>query len=802
MAEAFSSQEVNLPAMPKPSDTKVDIVNAVFEHRLRQHDLERILAVLSRTDRDELVGTLGTLLGRVSALLEVSSRASESLSLDVLLPRLMEILTEALGAERSTLFLHDAETGELFSRVAQGESVGEIRIPEDAGLAGAAFAAGEPLLIDDAYQDPRFNPEVDRRTGYRTRSVLCTPLRLKGRVIGVTQVLNKRSGVFDADDLRLLEALTAQGASALDNAHLHERVERARREEAHLLEVTSAIASELKLDTLLAKVVAAATEMLDAERSSLFLHDRESDELWSQVAEGVAVREIRFPAGAGIAGACLRQGAVINIPDAYADERFNPEVDRKTGFLTRSVLCLPVRNKDGETLGVMQVLNKRGGPFGPLDERRLGAFAAQAAIALENARLFEAVLNERNYNESILHSLSNGVLTLDATRQVIKANDAALRILGCEREALVDQAVETLFSDPRNRWVLDSLARVVESGEVDLAVDAELALPGNGLASVNLSSVPLIDTTGCAIGYMLVIDDITSEKRMRGTMARYMTKEVADRLIDGGTEALGGRAQVATVLFSDIRNFTGISERLGARETVSMLNDYFTDMIDVVFSRRGILDKFIGDAIMALFGAPFPGEHDADDAVAVANEMMRVLRRFNRERRAAGKLALEIGIGISTGELVAGNIGSPKRMDYTVIGDTVNLAARLESATKHYGARVLVSEATIEALSMPSRYREIDLIRVKGKQEPVVVYESLDHYDDEIPELDTVLGEFDRGLRHYFNGQFGRAASYFHRALAGHPDDGPTQLYLRRCRHYIETPPPPGWDGVWTMSSK
>jgi adenylate cyclase len=494
---------------------------------------------------------------------------------------------------------------------------------------------------------------------------------------------------------------------------------------------------------------------------------------------------------------------VINIANAYEDSRFNRAVDRATGYRTCSVLCMPVINKEGRKLGVMQVLNKRGGPFRRVDEQRLRAFSAQAAIALENAQLFEDVLNERNYNESILRSLTNGVITLDAGCNVIKANDAVLRILRWRRDEVVGRPLESIFTTPSNSWILDSLARVARTGEAELAMDAQLDLPGTAPAAVNVNIVPLIDVGDRAIGYMLVLEDITTEKRVKGTMARYMTKEVADRLLEGGDDLLGGQSQEATVLFSDIRGFTTISEQLGPRETVSMLNEYFTDMIEVIFSHRGILDKYIGDAIMALFGAPFPRDDDADNALFVADEMMRVLRRFNGKRRSEGKVTLDIGIGISTGELVAGNIGSPKRMDYTVIGDTVNLASRLESATKHYGVKVLYSEFTAEALQGEVFSREVDLIRVKGKSDPVVVYESLGHHDARsFPNMKRTLHAYRRGMKLYCDADWKRAAGAFREALGHNPDDALSRLYLDRCRHYEEIPPPPDWDGVWTMHTK
>lgn len=787
--------------MTTTPDDDINILSEVMDRHLRQSDIDRILRVLTSTDQQLLLLRITDLLRRLSALFEISTRMQESLSLDVVLPRLMGIITEALSADRSSLFLFDAESDTLFSRVAQGDTIGEIRFPAGAGIAGLVFQSGEGLIIPDAYADPRFNQDVDRKTGYRTRNILCAPLRNKrNELIGVAQVLNKHSGDFSDDDLSLLQILTTQAAAALENAQLFEKVERARHEELQLLDVTSAISSELQLDPLLNKIITVTTEMLGAERSSLFIYDRKADQLWSRVAQGAEIKEIRFPASAGIAGACFRAAAPLHIPDAYADDRFNQEFDRKTGYRTRNILCMPLFNKAGEAVGVMQVLNKHAGQFTATDERRLRAFTAQAAIALENARLFDDVLNMKNYNESILKSLSNGVITLQADRRIEKVNEAARQMLRLD-DTCIHQTLDDVFG-PENAWLAASVDKVAASGRSDMALDTDIRL-ADGAVSVNMNTVPLIDIAENNIGFMLVIEDISREKRVKTTMARYMTKEIMDKLLEGGEDLLGGAAQEVTVLFSDIRSFTTISEAIGARETVSMLNGYFTEMVEVIFSHGGILDKYIGDAIMALFGAPLPGPEDADNAVAVANDMMRVLRRLNRQRIARGEAAIDIGIGLSTGEVVAGNIGSPKRMDYTVIGDSVNLASRLEGANKAYGTHVLLSGFTQRQLKKPALVREIDLIRVKGKIQPVAVFEAMGHFDDgSFPHLERVVEIFGQGLEAYRRRDWHGAIGRFATALEFNPADLGSQIYLKRCRHYADQPPAEDWDGVWTMSEK
>lgn len=778
-------------------------LNEILDHRLQQEDIRRILDTLSRADRDIFLDKLSDMLGRLNALLEVSSQTADSLSLDLLFRRLMEVTLTALHADRGTIFLNDKESGELFSRVAMGGLTQEIRFPNHMGIAGAVFMSGEPILIEDAYADLRFNPEVDRKTGYRTRNILTAPIRNRQKdIIGVVQVLNKKFGNFTENDLSLAQSIAYQAASALLNAQLYEQVERARQEQVQLFEVTQAISSELHLATLLRKIMDTTTTILQADRSTLFLHDEKTNELWSVVAQGVMNVEIRFPSHLGIAGTVFTTGQTINIPSAYEDSRFNPEVDKKTGYVTHSILCAPVINKEGKILGVTQVLNRRGGPFNRMDEKRLKAFSAQASIAIENARLFEDVLNMKNYNESILESLSNGVITLGANRTVEKYNSASIHILGLDEEKLSGRNIEEVFPE-NNLWVARAVEKVMETGEQDISMDAELSVPGGRIISVNVAAVPLLDIKNDFIGSMLVIEDISAEKRLKGTLARYMTKEVADQLLTEAEEVLGGQIKEASILFSDIRSFTTISEQEGPQETVSMLNEYFTLMVDILFDHNGILDKYIGDAILAVFGTPFTSGKHADDAVRAAVAMMFTLDDFNRHRREKGKPPIKIGIGINTDEVLVGNIGSLRRMDFTVIGDGVNLASRLESATKYYGTGILISEFTMGRLTERHLTREIDRIKVKGKTRPVSIHEVLDFYNPAVcPDMEYVMGSFQEGTHLYRRGSWSEAIACFQRALRLCPGDTVSRLYIDRCTHLMEKPPEDVWDGVWVMTEK
>jgi adenylate cyclase len=742
-------------------------------------------------------------------LLHVSRTVSAMETLDEVLAALVEMTVRATDSDRGTLFLNDPATGELYSRVLQGERMLEIRFLNDTGIAGRVFTTHESLIINDAYADPRFNREIDEQTGYTTRNVVCAPVTTaRGGVIGVAQVLNKRSGDFDVEDLALLEGMTSQASAALVSARHLEDIDLRRTDEMEFLRLVSNLTAELDLDALLRRVMAEATRMLHAERSTLFLRDERTNELFARLAEGDSV-EIRFPETAGIAGRVFTSGESINIAHAYADLRFNPELDRQTGFFTRSILCVPVISNDGHIIGVTQVLNRRGGPFTAEDEQRLKAFTAQVSIALQNAKLFDDVQNMRNYSEAMLASMSNGVITLDKSGTIATCNDGGGRILGADSASVVDRHYSEVFGDADA--IIGAMVARVADGEIrepELAMDVDIRrLPnaasdtGREVVSVNVTVLPLVGDGG-HLGTMIVMEDISGEKRVRTTMARYMDPALADQLVRGEDDILGGTSVEATVMFSDIRSFTSLAEELGPQATVTLLNDYFTIMVECIQQHGGMLDKFIGDAIMAAFGLPVAHGDDADRAVQAAIAMISSLFEWNERRADDGRRPIDMGIGINTGMVVTGNIGSPKRMDFTMIGDGVNLASRLEGACKQYSARILISEHTFGRLKGVYRIREVDHVVVKGKTEPVAVYEVLDYHTSEtFPNIMDAVNHFRDGIDKYRRGNWERAIDAFGETLRANPDDTLAGTYIERCRVLAENPPN-DWNGVWVMTSK
>lgn len=739
-------------------------------------------------------------------LLRLSRQISTIDGLDELLRTIVELCARETGSERGTLFLSDNETGELYSRVAQGLGVLEIRIMNTAGVAGHVFTTGEGIIIDDAYSNSLFDRTIDEQIEYVTRNLVCAPIRFRGEMLGVLQVLNKKGGSYTQEDLHLLDAMAEQTAITLHAALFRENTKAVREQEMKFLRFVAEVTSDLDLGTMLTKIVTEAAAMLKADRATLFLHDEKRKELFSRVAMGASVGEIRIPDHVGIAGAVFTSGETINLPYAYADLRFNPAQDKRTGYFTRSILCVPTVNTEGKTIGVTQALNKKGGPFTREDEARLKAFTAQLAISLENAKLFEDVQNMKNYNESMLQSMSTGVVTLNEEGRIATCNAAGLAILKVQAPGILNQSAHEFFSGP-NAWIEERIQTVNKTQHSDIRMDAEMAVADEKI-SVNLTVLPLMaeeESTGKHkhLGSLLMIEDISTEKRMKSTMSRYMDPGIADQLLASGDEVLGGKSVEATVLFSDIRGFTSISEELGPQPTVALLNEYFTIMVECVQKQGGMLDKFIGDAIMAVFGLPVRHEDDADRAVRAAVSMISELRRWSKERAAAGKVAIDMGIGINTDKVVSGNIGSPKRMDYTIIGDGVNLASRLEGACKQYHSHILITENTLRDLRGTYRMREVDRVVVKGKHEPVAIYEILDYHTAEtFPNLMESVNAFKSGLAYYRSRQWDKAIDGFAEAAFLNPEDQLPGIYVDRCMHCKSEPPPENWNGEWIMKTK
>lgn len=764
---------------------------------------------------------------------------------------------ELLGADRTTIFLLDEEKQELWSILAEAESQRplEIRIPADKGIAGEVATFKRVINIPfDFYKDPRsrFAQEQDKRHGYRTYTMLALPLLNEdGELVAVVQLLNKLKYLHNPD-FPLAERIDNKGFTSTDEKLFQDfapsirlilessrsfyiATQKQRAAAALMKAIKSLSQSSLDLEDTLKRVMDEAKELMNADRSTLWLIDRDRHELWTKINQDNGdTKELRIPIGIGFAGIVAESGKTLNIPfDLYEhpDSQTAQKIDQENGYRTCSLLCMPVFNSDQQLIGVTQLVNKKKvgdfphynpenwpqapecfqASFDYNDEEFMEAFNIQAGVALQNAQLFAKVKQQEKMQRDILRSLSNGVISSNQDGYIITANESAKHLLGYSTEARLEgQLVSDVINIKEgdfSQWFTDALHANETKKVQQYYPDRTLLTTHQEQHSVNLSLNTIVDANNedKVRGALVVMDDISDEKRLKSTMYRYMTQELAEELLKLDDAKLGGDRKEVTILFSDIRGYTTLTEHMEAEEVVSMLNEYFESMVEAVFKHKGTLDKYIGDAIMAVFGSPLPLEKHAQMAVETSLEMRSRLQELNERRQALNKSKIKIGVGINSDTVISGNIGSSKRMEFTAIGDGVNLGSRLESVSKRYGCDIIISDNTYNFCHHDIWARELDLIRVKGRNEPVSIYELIGKCSDPINDTKQQLVEhYHQGREYYLQRQFAQAQTEFVKALTADNNDKASMLYLGRCQHWLQSPPTDEtWDdGVWTFNEK
>jgi len=294
-----------------------------------------------------------------------------------------------------------------------------------------------------------------------------------------------------------------------------------------------------------------------------------------------------------------------------------------------------------------------------------------------------------------------------------------------------------------------------------------------------------------------------AKRQMQKMFGRYVNPHIVEQLAASHDDAgVSGVEVEATVLFSDIEGFTSISETKSPKELVAFLNDYFAGATKIYLKYNGTIDKFIGDAVMVLFGAPVWSEDHALQACRGAYEFHRSIQEITKAARAKGEPVFSTRIGVNTGRMIVGSIGSSLRMEYTAIGDTVNLASRLEGVNKFYGTSLMISEFTAATAVREFLLRELDLIRVKGKKEPIKIFEIVCTLAEATQEKTAALDAFREALACYRRQQWNEAIALFERASTMLGGDAACAVYVGRCRDFMSATPGPEWDGVYTMKAK
>ncbi len=495
-----------------------------------------------------------------------------------------------------------------------------------------------------------------------------------------------------------------------------------------LVEVARLVNSSLDLDTVLNEVMDQIVRLTGAERAMLMLLDPASGELEFRAARNMdreTITDDTFQISRSIVSRVVQEGQPILTVDALMDPRFQAQ-ESIVSYNLRSILCVPLRVRERIT-GVIYADNRaQTGLFSDRERDLLAAFADQAGVAIENARLFERVTAAKNLMDNVFASIASGVITTDEEGRITLINRSAERILRCSAEQTVGRSGVEVFLP---LWsFLEPMVNRIRRGHLPVLVEeAEVELPERGLIHLRLVVSPLQEPVLGKGGVTIVVEDLTEQRRLeaqerfiRETFQRYVAPAVVRRLLEDSTSLrLGGQRQEVTVLFADLRGFTSFSEQCGPEELVEVLNRYLAIGAEAVLAEEGTLDKFIGDALMAVFNAPLPQPDHPLRAIRTALRIREAALTYHRSAPSARHL--QYGIGISVGEAVVGNIGTPQQLNYTAIGACVNLAKRLEEAAGP--GQVLLSAAVYQRVREQVEARPLAPLPLAGFQEPVEVYE-------------------------------------------------------------------------------
>jgi len=527
-----------------------------------------------------------------------------------------------------------------------------------------------------------------------------------------------------ADDLHHLETTLSQ---------ISEKIESFQREHNNLLALANigqVINSSLELDEVLTIVMDNIVRLTKAERGFLMLRD-EKGEMVTRTGrnwEMESINSSELTVSRSVVGRVIESGEPIITTNAQEDQRFIGQ-ESIVAFNLRSILCVPLKVKN-DLIGVIYADNRiRSGIFAESERNLLVAFANQAAVAIENARLFsslkhtlEEVTGLKNLMDNIFASIASGVITADIQNQITLTNRAAEKILGYTSGDIVGHSLnETLASVSMELEPHLMEVRKTDKAIADLEISHISPIRGSVDWRFNLS--PLKDAGQKTQGIAIVLDDLTERKKLeaqRRLFERMVSPAVIEQL-DPNSLQLGGKRTDITALFADIRGFTSFSESHEPEQLVKILNRYLAAMADAVLAQEGTIDKFMGDAIMAWFNAPIPQPDHTLRAVKTALLIRESVENLYKELPA--EFHLYFGVGIHCGEAVLGLIGTEKRLEYTAISDSVNTAKRIqENSAKN---QILISRVAYERVKKEVNAKPHAEMSLKGKTQPLEVYEVL-----------------------------------------------------------------------------
>ena len=631
---------------------------------------------------------------------------------------LLRLTLGTVMASKGAIFLSEKKTNRFSILVSQG------------------LKKNDPFYVNES-----FNKELGKIKGFLTydpsldwiegdcktyldelKINIIVPLFHKKLMIGILCIGQKFMGQrFSSTELKLLQIIANHLTKALYNYILIKEIEQKENdlnlkllELETLFDISLAISSVLDVNELSEEILWRSVGILNASKGMMLIQEKNSPIL--KPSSSFNWDETSFLLS-------QKLDIIKQINDTGKGFIFSPEIKNplQKKLKENHIIISPLKVKKS-ILGYMILCNKESRRgiinFNQTDLDLLSALCNQAAVALDNARLFKDINKAKQFNESILGSIATGVITLNSLGEIDSVNQAALKIIKSKKEALIGNHFMYLFEKDKE------IVELIQLSEIENKTKAEINLPfltASKESIINLSVSPRTDENQKTVGSVIAIEDITDVSKVKNTFKRYVSKQVVDELLGDDTKLkLGGEEREVTVLFSDIRGFTSMSEDMKAEEVVKTLNGYFSDMIDIVFKYNGTLDKIIGDELMIVYGAPIIGEDDTFRAVSTAIKMQNKIKSLNKERKKNKLIPIKVGMGINRGIVVSGNIGSRDMMDYTVIGDTVNLGARLCSYAKPN--EIIVSKTVWDETKKKFNYKKLESIKVKGKKNKVIIF--------------------------------------------------------------------------------
>jgi adenylate cyclase len=529
----------------------------------------------------------------------------------------------------------------------------------------------------------------------------------------------------------VLENLTDLENTLVDLSHTMEAFESEHGNLQALAGIGQVVNSTLELDSVLQTVMDTIVRLTRAERGFLMLRD-EKGEMETRIArnwEQESINPGEFAVSRTIIQRVIEAGEPVLTTNAQEDPRFGDQ-ESVVAYNLRSILCVPLKVKN-ELIGVIYADNRiRSGIFSENERDLLTAFGNQAAVAIDNARLFSSlrhtlaeVTELKNLMDNIFASIASGVITADIQDQITLCNRAAEGILGHPATELIGHSLADALPEVVEN-ITEFLTAVRNTDRPVVGLEISHALPERGLVDWRLNLSPLKDANQTTQGVAIVLDDLTERKHLeaqRRLFERMVSPAVIEQL-DPNSLQLGGKRMDLTVLFADIRGFTSFSETVSPEQLVAVLNRYLAAMAEAVLSQEGTIDKFLGDAIMAWFNAPIPQPDHTLRAVKASLALRQAVEGLYQELPSDFHLAF--GVGIHYGDAVLGLIGTDQRLEYTAISDSVNTAKRIQENSARN--QILISKEAYQRVKGSVKAQHYAPMMVKGKSQPVEVYEVLD----------------------------------------------------------------------------